>query len=74
MSIGDVILDRFSALIERFTQREEQVANSSMMDVVHYEIQHIEQTLSKLSGQDTLSNSKSMKPITEQQKIIDLAG
>ena len=74
MSIGDVILDRFSTLIERFTQREEQVANSSMMDVVHYEIQHIEQTLSKLSSQDTPSNSKSMKPITEQQKIIDLAG
>jgi hypothetical protein len=74
MSISNVIFYRLSTLIERFTQREKQPPNSSMIDVVYQEMQRIERTLSKMSNQDTFPGSKSIKPITDQQKIIDLAG
>lgn len=71
---GRIVINKLYHFIGMMTRHREN--SSPIMDTLHQEIYHIEQTLVKRSRQSSSSSldTRPLEPITEQQKIIDLAG
>ena len=63
-------LGQIIALIKPKPQQE----RPSMMDLLHHEISHIEQNLVRKPRIDNSRDTRPLHPVTEQEKIIDLAG
>ena len=75
--IPERIVNKCVDFIKRLTQEHQSVAPPPLMDTLHQEIHQIEQTLVKASYQSSMyvvQKTRPLEPVTEQQKIIDLAG
>lgn len=73
---GRMFFNKLSEFVEQLIQKRQGVAPSQVMDVLHQEIHQIEQNLSNMSTRPSraVRKTRSTEPMTEQQKIIDLAG
>ncbi|MCB0208854.1 MAG: hypothetical protein KDJ52_05980 [Anaerolineae bacterium] len=73
---GRVIMERVTALVGLFVDKQHDAFTSPLVDSVHEEIRRIEQTLADVATRPSrvVRKSELSEPLTEQQKIIDLAG
>jgi hypothetical protein len=68
-------MERMVALVEWVTNGRWQVVSSDRVDELYTEIYQLEKRLAKAPTRPVrVQNPKSLEPITEQQKIVDLAG
>jgi len=70
------VMERLVGLINRLTNGQWQVVPSQTVDDLYSEIYQLEKTLANAPTRPIRARSKSrpLEPITEQQKIMDLAG
>lgn len=70
------IIERLLNFADWLTQGQWQIVSSQTVDTLQAEIYQLEKTLANAPTRPTrtVRNSKPLEPITEQQKIIDLAG
>ncbi|MCB0191726.1 MAG: hypothetical protein KDJ65_07255 [Anaerolineae bacterium] len=73
---GRVIMRRVTALVGLFVGKEHDAFTSPLVDSVHEEICRIEQALADVATRPSrvVRKPELSEPLTEQQKIIDLAG
>jgi hypothetical protein len=68
-------MEKLAGLIDRLTNGHWQIESSQTVDDLYTEIYQLEKTLANAPTRPTrIRKSKSLEPITEQQKIMDLAG
>ena len=70
------IVEKLINFADWLTQGQWQIVTSQRVDALQIEIYQLEKTLANAPTRPTrtIRNSKPLEPITEQQKIIDLAG
>jgi hypothetical protein len=70
------IIEKLMNLAGRLSQGKWQIVSSQTVDALHIEIYQLEKTLANAPTRPTrtVRNSRPLEPITEQQKIVDLAG
>lgn len=70
------VIERLVSLVNRLTNGHWQVVPSQTVDDLYSEIYQLEKTLAKAPTRPMRVRSKSrpIEPVTEQQKIMDLAG
>lgn len=70
------IFEKLGGIASWLSQGKWQIVSSQTVDALHSEIYQLEKTLAHAPTRPTriVRNSKPLEPITEQQKIIDLAG
>lgn len=73
MLLGKTLAGKMNAVFGRFSDNTWEVASSNPIDTLHLEINQLEQSLTEIATRPTRIIAKP-KPLTEQQKIIDLAG
>ncbi|RMF01260.1 MAG: hypothetical protein D6768_11010 [Chloroflexi bacterium] len=73
MLLGKTLAGKMSAVFGRFSDNTWEVAPSTPLDALHLEIYQLEQSLQEIATRPNRIITKP-KPLTEQQKIIDLAG
>lgn len=73
---GRAIFVKLTALVERLVDSRQNAISSPRFDPMHEEICRIEQALANLSTRPSrvIRKPELSEPLTEQQKIIDLAG
>lgn len=73
---GRAIFGKLTALVERLVDNRQNAVSTPMFDPMHEEICRIEQALANISTRPSrvIRKSELSEPLTEQQKIIDLAG
>ena len=71
-----IIFEKFVSLADWISQGRWHIVSSQTVDTLHAEIYQLEKTLANAPTRPTrtIRNSKPLEPITEQQKIMDLAG
>ena len=76
MSQRHFVAEKLISLVDWLTQGRWQVLHSQMVDALQAEIYQLEKTLATAPTRPTgpIRHSKPLEPITEQQKIMDLAG
>ncbi len=67
------ISDTLTSLVGKLAETKGDAAPQNPMDVLHQEICQLEQSIVEIATRPSRA-IRSPKPITEQQKIIDLAG
>ena len=68
-------MEKMVGFVDWLTNGRWQIVPSERVDELYTEIYQLEKTLAKAPTRPTrVRNSKSREPITEQQKIVDLAG
>ncbi len=70
------IIEKLTNFADWLSQGQWQIVSSQKVDALQTEIYQLEKTLANAPTRPTrtIRNSKPLEPITEQQKIIDLAG
>jgi hypothetical protein len=70
------IIEKLTNFADWLSQGQWQIVSSQKVDALQTEIYQLEKTLANAPTRPTrtIRNSKPPEPITEQQKIIDLAG
>ena len=70
------IIEKLTSFADWLSQGQWQIVSSQRVDALQTEIYQLEKTLANAPTRPTrtIRNSKPLEPITEQQKIIDLAG
>jgi hypothetical protein len=69
------IMEKLAGLIDRLTDGHWKIVPSQTVDDLYTEIYQLEKTLAHAPTRPTrVRKSKSLEPITEQQKIMDMAG
>lgn len=70
------VIDRLVSLVNRLTSGHWQVVPSQAVDDLYSEIYQLEKSLANAPTRPMRVRSKSrpLEPVTEQQKIMDLAG
>jgi hypothetical protein len=69
------VMEKMVGFVDWMTSGRWQIVPSERVDELYTEIYQLEKTLAKAPTRPTrVRNPKSMEPITEQQKIVDLAG
>ena len=79
ISVGRTLVDRVITYVEESIEKRQQVMIPpalDALDIIQEEIYRLEQTLAEVATRPSrvVHKSKFIEPITEQQKIIDLAG
>lgn len=71
-----LIFEKLGSLAGWLSQGRWQIVSSQTVDALHFEIYQLEKTLANAPTRPTrtVRNPKPLEPITEQQKIVDLAG
>ena len=70
------IFERLVSFAGWLSQGKWKIVSSQTVDELHSEIYQLEKSLANAPTRPTriVRNSKPLEPITEQQKIVDLAG
>ncbi|KPK03471.1 MAG: hypothetical protein AMJ56_19050 [Anaerolineae bacterium SG8_19] len=69
------MMEKMVGLVEWVTNGRWQIVQSDRVDELYTEIYQLEKTLAKAPTRPMrVQKPKSLEPITEQQKIMDLAG
>lgn len=73
---GRVIINRVTAFVERLVDKRHNVVASPQSDPINEEVCRIEQALADMFTRPNrrICKPEHLEPLTEQQKIIDLAG
>ena len=73
---GQSIVEKATDFVNWLTQDRWQIVSSQTVDTLQAEIYELEKSLASAPMRPvrTIRDSKALEPITEQQKIIDLAG
>lgn len=72
---GHMLMEKLADFIGWLTNGHWQIVPTQTVDDLYAEIYHLEKTLANAPTRPThVRNSKSLEPITERQKIMDLAG
>jgi hypothetical protein len=76
ISQGHSIVEKLVSLADWVSQGRWQIVSSQTVHTLHTEIYQLEKSLANAPTRPTrtIRNSKPLEPITEQQKIVDLAG
>ena len=74
MLSGRVLVDKLADFIDWLVQGRRQVVSFHPIDTLQQEIHQIEKTLADTRPSRVARRATPLEPITEQQKIIDLAG
>lgn len=71
-----LFMEKLVSLADWLTHRQWQIVSSQKVDVLRTEIYQLEKTLANAPTRPTrmARHSKSLEPITEQQKFVDMAG
>jgi hypothetical protein len=71
-----VLIEKLVILADWLTRGQWQVVSSQRVDALRTEIYHLEKTLAAAPTRPTrlARGTKPLEPITEQQKIVDMAG
>lgn len=75
-SFGRSFLDKMTLLLDRLVVNRQYVVASQAMDSLNEEVHRLEQALDDMATRPSrvIRKPDLLEPITEQQKIIDLAG
>ncbi len=75
-SQSNFIIEKLINLADWVSRGQWQIISVQKVDALQAEIYQLEKTLANAPTRPTrtVRNSKSLEPITEQQKIMDLAG
>jgi hypothetical protein len=70
------IIEKLMNFAGWLSQGRWQIVSSQRVDALHSEIYQLEKTLANAPTRPTrtVRNSRPLEPVTEQQKIVDLAG
>ena len=73
---GQAIIEKMADFVGWLSQGRWQIVSAHTVDTLHAEIYELERSLANAPTRPThaIGNSKALEPITEQQKIVDLAG
>ena len=71
-----ILMEKLVSLADWISQGHWQIVPAQKVDTLQAEIYQLERTLSNAPTRPTrtIRNSKPLEPVTEQQKIMDLAG
>lgn len=67
------LIEKLVSFTDWISQGRWHIESSQTVDSLHTEIYQLEKTLANAPTR-TIRNSKPLEPVTEQQKIMDLAG
>lgn len=71
------VTERISGIIDWFTQKRKRFTATDPSDALYEEIHQLKKTFSTAPTKPTRavrSTNESLEPVTEQQKIMDMAG
>ena len=70
------IIEKIAGIVDWLTQKRRELVSPDTADALHTEIYQLQQSLSSAPTRPTrtIRKRESMEPVTEQQKIMDLAG
>ena len=74
MLSGHTLVSRLIDFVDRLRQNHRQVISSHSSDIFQQEIHQIEKVLADTRPSRIVRTATLSEPITEQQKIMDLAG
>jgi hypothetical protein len=70
------VIEKLISFADWLSQGQWQIVSSPKVDALQAEIYQLEKTLANAPTRPTrtIRNTKPLEPVTEQQKIVDLAG
>lgn len=71
------VTEKISGIVDWFTRKRKSFTATDSSDALYEEIHQLKKTLSTAPTKPTRavrSNNESLEPVTEQQKIMDMAG
>jgi hypothetical protein len=71
------VTEKISGIVDWFTQKRKNFTATDSSDALYEEIDQLKKTLSTAPTKPTRAvrnNNESLEPVTEQQKIMDMAG
>jgi hypothetical protein len=75
ISSGQILSEKLASLVDRLAESRRQITSTQNVDELYAEIRHREKLLANAPTRPTrVRKPQPLEPITEQQKIMDLAG